>query len=203
MSRIIKWIKSPNFTTGRDGYKPSMVCVHIMDGTLKGTDSWFMNTQSKVSSHYGIGNNGEIHQYVKEEDTAWTQGRVSKPTFKLYKEGVNPNKYFISIENEGKALSNFELEGVDSLVWLIGDICTRNNIPIDRDHIVGHNEINSTTKANCPDKDLTILDNIVEKVKKSFQNNDILDKCEDTLAKENKSVIMSFLLKILNIFLKK
>jgi N-acetyl-anhydromuramyl-L-alanine amidase AmpD len=41
-----------------------------MDGTLAGTDAWFTNPASQVSAQYGIGKNGEVHQYVKEEDTA-------------------------------------------------------------------------------------------------------------------------------------
>src|SRR3990167_11456499 len=93
---------SPNFTKGRGSYyKPELIVLHIMVGSLSGTDSWFTSSISKVSSHYGIGFNGEVHQYVKEEDTAWTQGIVNNPSFKLYKQGVNPNTYCLSIEHEG------------------------------------------------------------------------------------------------------
>ncbi len=54
--------KSPNFWVGRKGYRPEAIVIHIMDGTLVGTDSWFANHTSQVSSHYGIGKNGEVHQ---------------------------------------------------------------------------------------------------------------------------------------------
>jgi N-acetyl-anhydromuramyl-L-alanine amidase AmpD len=68
--------KSPNFWVGRKGYRPEAIVIHIMDGTLIGTDSWFANHTSQVSAHYGIGKNGEIHQYVQENDTACTRVRV-------------------------------------------------------------------------------------------------------------------------------
>ena len=38
-------------------FKPELIVLHIMDGTLSGTDSWFADPSSQVSSHYGIGLN--------------------------------------------------------------------------------------------------------------------------------------------------
>ncbi len=46
---------------------------------MAATDSWFGSTVSQVSAHYGIGINGEIHQYVQEADTAWHAGRGKRP----------------------------------------------------------------------------------------------------------------------------
>ena len=74
-----------------------------MSGTLIGTDSWFANPASKVSSHFGVGKNGEIHQYVKLENTAWANGVVKNPNWPLLQNGVNPNYYTVSIEHEGKS----------------------------------------------------------------------------------------------------
>jgi N-acetylmuramoyl-L-alanine amidase len=70
----IKQIPSPNFVVGRGSQKPEIIVIHIMAGTLIGTDSHFSSPFSQVSTHYGIGFNGEVHQYVKEEDTAWGNG---------------------------------------------------------------------------------------------------------------------------------
>lgn len=156
---------TPNYVTGRKDFKPEIIVVHIMSGSLVGTDSWFADPASQVSAHYGVGFNGEIHQYVKEEDTAWTQGLkvppINKPLFKLYKEGYNPNLYCIGIENEGQDLSIVHEAQISSLVALIKDISTRWNIPIDRDHIIGHYEVDPVRKPNCPATDKTILDRIV------------------------------------------
>ena len=73
------WIGSPNHYD--TSYKlPTLAIVdHIMSGTLLGTDSWFLNPASKASSHYGIGKNGEIHQYVDLDCPAWANGVVNNP----------------------------------------------------------------------------------------------------------------------------
>src|SRR5205814_10677286 len=74
-----QWIgcAGANFRSGRaPGFKPEAVVIHIMDGTLTGTDSWFNNPQAQVSAHYGIGRGGEVHQYVDEKDTAFHAGTV-------------------------------------------------------------------------------------------------------------------------------
>lgn len=59
----ILWKGSPNFSSPK-GYKTIAIVDHIMAGTLSGTDSWFANPASQVSSHFSVGKNGEIHQYV-------------------------------------------------------------------------------------------------------------------------------------------
>lgn len=152
--------KSPNFWSGRKGYRPEAVVIHIMDGTLVGTDSWFANTTSQVSAHYGIGKNGEVHQYVQENDAAWHAGRVDAPVWKLIKPNINPNLYTIGIEHEGKPDDVWTDAMKQSSATLIREICQRWQIPIDRDHIVGHFEIFSK-KPNCPATKKRILDELV------------------------------------------
>ena len=131
-----------------------------MDGTLVGTDSWFANPASLVSSHYGIGRTGEVHQYVKEEDTAWHAGRVDAPVWKLIKSNINPNLYTVGIEHEGKPDDVWTDAMKQSSAALIREICQRWQIPIDRNHIVGHFEIFSK-KPNCPARDKKIIDELV------------------------------------------
>lgn len=150
----------PNFAVGRKGYKPEIIVLHVMDGSLTGTDSWFANPASQVSSHYGVGFNGEVHQYVKEEDTAWTQGKVDRPSFKLYKPGVNPNAYCLSIEHEGQDLSVIHEAQINATVELIQAMAKKWSIPIDRDHIIGHYQIGAY-KPNCPATNKSIIDRIV------------------------------------------
>src|SRR3990167_2239596 len=106
----IIWKPVSNFTKGRDGYKPLGVCFHIGDGSQSGIfgkanapyENFGTFLHEEKSSHYNIGPEG-IWQHVKEEDTAWTQGKVVKPTLKLVLErfGINPNKFLLSVENEG------------------------------------------------------------------------------------------------------
>lgn len=58
-----------NFTRG--GNRPRLLIVHIMQGSLAGTDSWFRNPASQVSSHFGVGRDGTVIQWVSTTDIAW------------------------------------------------------------------------------------------------------------------------------------
>ena len=86
-------VLSPNFTQGRRTYRPEAIVIHVMDGTLKGTDGWFSSPLSQVSAHYGIGRNGEVHQYVEEIDTAWHAGRIHDPTWPLINKALSLTLY--------------------------------------------------------------------------------------------------------------
>jgi len=146
-------IPSPNFTAGRMNYRPEAIVIHIMEGSLSGTDSWFKDRQSSVSAHYGIGMNGEIHQYVQENDTAWHAGRVNAPSWNLIKPAGNglfrnPNYYTIGIEHEGNENSDWTDAMYESSSSLVAEIARRWDIPIDRNHIIGHHEIYSLK--TCP-----------------------------------------------------
>lgn len=149
----IKQVPSPNFLKGRKNFRPEAIVIHIMEGTLAGTDSWFRNPVSNVSAHYGIGLNGAIHRYVAEEDTAWHAGRVHQPTWQTIRRlgngtYLNPNLYTIGLEHEGRGHTDWPEAMYAASAALIRDICTRWRIPIDRQHIVGHNEIYG--RKTCP-----------------------------------------------------
>ncbi len=153
----IQHIGALKFTKGRMGYRPIAIVVHIMDGFLSGTDAWFNDPRCPASAHYGIGKTGEIHQYVDEADTAWHAGSISKPNWTLLKRdnqgnSINPNRYTIGVEHEGKSGEVWTDATYQSSAWLIKDIANRWVIPIDRDHIVGHYQIDLDRRSGCPGK---------------------------------------------------
>lgn len=84
------------------------VVLHIMEGTLDGSDSWFHNPQAQASAHFGVGKDGRMYQWVDTVDKAWAQA------------AGNPN--YISIENEGNAgdaLTDPQLASVAQIVaWV-------------------------------------------------------------------------------------
>lgn len=84
----ITWVGSPNHYNGRNGYAISHITLHIMVGTLTGTDSVFQRA-GYASAHYGIGGTGEIHQYVSEGDGSWSDANYAS------------NNSTVSIEHEG------------------------------------------------------------------------------------------------------
>jgi N-acetyl-anhydromuramyl-L-alanine amidase AmpD len=148
----LKWIGSPNFGKGRNGYKPLAIVNHIMCGTLDGTDSWFKNTASGVSAHFGVGRDGSVHQYVLEEDTAWANGRKDTPDAAWLANfpAVNPNYWTISIEHEGYPNQELTPEQKAATIELHKYLVDKWNIPVDDVHITGHFRIDSVSRSDCP-----------------------------------------------------
>ncbi len=133
---------SSNFRSGRPaGFKPEAVVIHIAEGSLASVDAWFNNQAAVVSAHYCVGKNGDVHQYVKEEDTAYHAGNPIRPAWKLLKRGVNPNFYTIGIEHEGHAGDVWTEAQYAASAALVADIAKRWSIPLDADHVVMHREI--------------------------------------------------------------
>lgn len=145
---MIQWKGSPNYSS-RNGNIPIAIVYHIMEGTLSGTHSWLQNKNSGASYHYGIGNGGQIFQWVDEKNAAWHAGIVENCTWELYK-GGNPNIYTISIACEGRSGDSFTEQMIEALVWLSKDVITRNKIPISEKNLIGHFKISGTRRINCP-----------------------------------------------------
>ena len=63
-----------NYTKGRSGRKIEQICLHHMAGRLTAEQCGriFQAKGRYGSSHYGVGYDGSIANYVDEEDTAWT-----------------------------------------------------------------------------------------------------------------------------------
>lgn len=80
-----KLIRICNFSKG--GNNPRIVVLHIMQGSLAGTDNWFRDPSAQASAHFGVGRDGTIFQWVDTADEAW------------HAAGGNP--YTIGIEHEG------------------------------------------------------------------------------------------------------
>lgn len=153
----------------REGYKPDVIVIHISAGSLTSMTNWFSTPGSQASSHYGIGRDGTVLQYVEEDKKAWTQGRVNNPSSKIVKSrpGVNPNLYCLSIENEGQDLSLGTIVQIRTLLELIKELSTKWNIPLDRDHIIGHYEIDAVNRPHCPSPNHNLLDSLVKKLGQS------------------------------------
>ena len=96
----LQWIGSPNVWGGRPYGPPIAIVLHTMAGRLAGADAWFNNRRSGASSHYGIGLNGRIHQYVDLGDRAWANGNIEPGHRWPGPPGVNPNHLSVSIETE-------------------------------------------------------------------------------------------------------
>lgn len=141
----VQWVGSPNFYEGRFGHQVTHITLHIMAGYLAGTDSTFQDEARQCSATYGVGATGEIHQYVREEDTPWSDS------------SYNSNTTTISIEHEGGLpQASCTRECMDASAELCADIARRYGW--DRlwhdgtnGNIWLHREIPGTDHASCPD----------------------------------------------------
>lgn len=150
-----------NYLTGRGRFKPQAVVIHVGEGSQNSIYQTFQ-TEPK-SSHYCVSKTGEIWQFVQEADTAWSNGVVLGPTSPLVlsQPGINPNLYTISIEHEGFGTIDFTPEQYNQTSQLVREICQRWGIPIDRIHVLRHNEIR--VDKTCPG--IANVDKIVEMAK--------------------------------------
>lgn len=174
--------KSPNVSS-RNGWKPDIIVCHITDGAYAGSITWLCNPESHISAHYVVGRNGQMSQLVDLQQAAWCNGTqtgksgsaqyTGNATAALVKQRkVNANLYTISIECEGFDSTHGILTDVQfsTLVSLIKSIRQQVksifgiDIPLDRDHIIGHCEITPREKPNCPGHDFP-YDRLIQTVK--------------------------------------
>lgn len=132
----ITWVgaNSNNFEKGRQGNTVKKVVIHWIVGRLSAADATFQDPTRQASAHYGIGNT-VIHQYVKEEDTAYHAGNLTV------------NRQSIGIEHEGGPDIPISELTYKTSSELVADICRRYSIPADRQHIIKHSEVKAT---QCP-----------------------------------------------------
>lgn len=110
----------PDGSSGRKGTKIDKIFVHHMAGVLTAKQCGNVFKSREASAHYGIGCDGKIGQYVKEEDAAWHAGNMS----------YNLRSIGIELSNDGGAKTNWHVadKTIAKCIDLIVDICKRNGI---------------------------------------------------------------------------
>ncbi len=109
-----------------------MVVIHTVQGSYAGCYSWFANCTSGASAQYVVqSSGGAVTQMVLEEDVAWHAGNWSV------------NERSVGIEHEGYVsdCSYYTDAMYASSARLTADIASRQGVPLDRTHIIGHNEV--------------------------------------------------------------
>lgn len=151
-------IPSNNHEPRLPGDPIDLIVLHATVGSYQGSLDWLRNPASEVSTHYLIGKDGRIAQLVDERNQAWHAGTS------FWRGRTNLNRYSIGIELENLTGSRgfvgqdpYTQAQVLSAAWLVGDICTRRNIPRDRQHIVSHAEIAPRRKSDPKGLDINAL----------------------------------------------
>ncbi len=128
---------SSNYTNASRGAGDiNYVVIHTTQGSYSGAISWFQNSTANVSAHYVIrSSDGAVTQMVLEEDIGWHAGNWTY------------NEQSVGIEHEGYVddASWYTTAMYNSSAKLTADIADRNNIPLDRNHIIAHSEVPGAT----------------------------------------------------------
>lgn len=156
MPSIEQRLVGQNFWHGRNGQKVIAIVNHIMESSIESADAWFHNPASQVSAHFGVARDGRIWQWVGTANSAWGNGIWQSPDQSVqwiaaaFQRGINPNNLTVSIEHEGNSGEAFTEEQYQATLWLHKQLISQFGIVADRQHIVGHYQIMSRDRSNCP-----------------------------------------------------
>ena len=121
-----------NYTVaGRPYSNPiDKIVIHVTQGSWSGALNWFSDPTAQASAHYVVRSaDGFVGQSVLEKDIAWHAGNWSY------------NQTSIGIEHEGyfNDPSWFTDAMFRSSAQLAAYLANKYQIPIDRNHVIGHN----------------------------------------------------------------
>jgi len=149
-------------------YAPEYIVIHFTSAVVNHRDDPYgeenlrnLFVENGVSINYIILRDGRVKCYIPEERAAWHAGKGELDDEK-YENSLN--KYSIGIEiaaigsqsDMSPYLSPYEYsqlpgeligftdEQYASLKLLVDDLSTRYGIPLDRDHVIGHEEYSPT-----------------------------------------------------------
>lgn len=143
-------IPKTNYRVGRNGLLPTLIVIHIAEGSKASVISHFKNPSSAVSSHFLVNKDGTIIQFVSTRDAAFGNGIVDNPVSELVlmRGTKSVNDMSISIEHEGFATQNLTPAQYASTIKLVKFLSDKWGIPLDSTHVVRHREINGGK--SCP-----------------------------------------------------
>ena len=124
-------MKSGNRTdSNRSAQTIDQVVVHVTEGRFIGSVRWLQNHRSRGSAHYVVSRRGEIIQMVSVTDVAWHAGNSWT------------NRRSIGIEHEGFTFrGTFTEAQYRASAQLVAYLAKRYGIPLDRAHVIGHDEV--------------------------------------------------------------
>ena len=135
-----------NFHKGRRrGAVIDRIVIHITAGGPKidGTIGWFQNPEAKVSAHYVVGRDGEVVQMVHDADTAYHASSANSRSIGIEH---NANKPYKLNKRDLPPTEPQYAASAKLVAWL----CATHGVPVDREHIVGHQEASPKDNHDCP-----------------------------------------------------
>jgi N-acetyl-anhydromuramyl-L-alanine amidase AmpD len=121
-----------------DGLDIRYIVIHDTEVDYAGTLKIFQNPQSYVSTHYVLrSSDGRIAQMVDNKNVAWHAGNWYV------------NGHAIGLEHEGFAIDGaawYSEQMYQASATLVRYLAQKYNIPLDRAHIIGHDDIPHPTQ---------------------------------------------------------
>ena len=134
MTHLYLPANSDNYTVANRPYSHLIdkIIIHVTQGSWSSALNWFQNPRAGASAHYTVrSSDGYLGQSVAEKDICWHAGNWSY------------NQTSIGIEHEGfvNDPSWFTEAMYDVSAQLSAYLVNKYGIPLDRAHILGHNEV--------------------------------------------------------------
>jgi N-acetyl-anhydromuramyl-L-alanine amidase AmpD len=129
--------------------------VAVGYGSLYG---WFLRSPANpktgpLSTHYWVGQDGTIEQYVPDTGASYGQGVTSAGSAfppEYPGSGVAYNQMALSIEREGYPTEEATPIQWQRIVELNRWLAHTYHVPMDGDHIVGHYRTDRSSRSGCP-----------------------------------------------------
>jgi hypothetical protein len=112
-------------------YPVDMMVIHDIEGSYGSAIQTFQTPGRAGSAHYVVSYKGQITQMVREKDIAWHAGNWDY------------NTRSIGIEHEGFAWTPglYTTAEYNASAQIAASICSRWGVPLDRTHVIGHNQV--------------------------------------------------------------
>jgi N-acetyl-anhydromuramyl-L-alanine amidase AmpD len=122
---------SPNMTqSNRNARTIDAIVIHSTEGRFVGSVRYLQRVHTRGSAHFVVSRLGQVVQLVPVTDVAWHSGNGWW------------NLHAIGIEHEGWVNRNgFTQAEYRASAQLVAYLAHRWGIPLDRRHIIGHNEV--------------------------------------------------------------
>ncbi|HSP71591.1 MAG TPA: N-acetylmuramoyl-L-alanine amidase [Gaiellaceae bacterium] len=123
-------VPSTNFTPAH-GRRVTTIVIHVAETSFWGTVRTLRDPEREASAHFVVSHEGELVQLVDPDDVAWHAGNR------------DVNEHSIGIEHEGftSVRGSITPAELDASARLVAYLAARYGIPLDRAHVIGHDEV--------------------------------------------------------------
>lgn len=150
-----RFAASPAFRAVSGARSINRIVIHITDApTTSSTVNAFTNPAARASSHYLVGQDGEVVQFVHENDVAWHASSANGDTVGIEHVAIKTGGVTYN-RRDGTPVHYPAMPPSDAQYCasaaLVAYLCDKYNISADRVHILGHAEADPrTTHTSCP-----------------------------------------------------